>query len=354
MPDCDGVQLARPTKSLGLYLQQIGRCMRPMEGKDYAIVLDNVGLYEIFGSPKVQRNWSLAPNQNIKLETDEAITRLCASRNRDKPSESNDLNLVILEDVEIMTIDEIKAQIKELEEAILECEKSLEKTTLEIRQQSLRKEIYEYKQNISDLKINLQQALERASQEKIEEVVNECKDYFQMFINDERLNNDVDKIKFMDRLINVITQEKQTIIMTQKVILKEHIVDPPNNLNKPVVIHVEVISDRRRKEGVAKNFVNAICELIKKLQSIDVLIDLNLQSNGTKLICNTLEELDYQSRNGEIQRYNNNKIEITYSNREKKFFYINTQTDTPKKRNLLEQIEKKLRVDMNIDEIIRE
>jgi len=73
VPDCDGVQLARPTKSLGFYLQQIGRCMRPAKGKDYAIVLDNVGLYEIFGSPKAQRNWSLEANQNIKLETDEAI-----------------------------------------------------------------------------------------------------------------------------------------------------------------------------------------------------------------------------------------------------------------------------------------
>jgi hypothetical protein len=33
VPDCEAVQLARPTKSLALYLQQVGRCMRPAEAK---------------------------------------------------------------------------------------------------------------------------------------------------------------------------------------------------------------------------------------------------------------------------------------------------------------------------------
>jgi superfamily II DNA or RNA helicase/methyl coenzyme M reductase subunit D len=42
-PDIEFVQLARPTKSLSKYLQQIGRCTRTHASKLYGIILDNVG-----------------------------------------------------------------------------------------------------------------------------------------------------------------------------------------------------------------------------------------------------------------------------------------------------------------------
>lgn len=45
VPDCEAVQLARPTKSLALYLQQVGRCMRPAADKEEGVVLDNAGLW---------------------------------------------------------------------------------------------------------------------------------------------------------------------------------------------------------------------------------------------------------------------------------------------------------------------
>ena len=55
----DAVQLARPTKSLTLFLQQAGRCMRPHQNKQYGIILDNAGLWKEHGLPKMERNWSL-------------------------------------------------------------------------------------------------------------------------------------------------------------------------------------------------------------------------------------------------------------------------------------------------------
>lgn len=58
-PDVDAVQLARPTKSLTLFLQQVGRCMRPFQDKQYGIVLDNAGLWKEHGLPKMERNWTL-------------------------------------------------------------------------------------------------------------------------------------------------------------------------------------------------------------------------------------------------------------------------------------------------------
>ncbi len=56
-PDVNFIQLARPTKSLSLYLQQVGRGLRIAEGKEKTIIIDNVGLYNYFGLPDANRQW---------------------------------------------------------------------------------------------------------------------------------------------------------------------------------------------------------------------------------------------------------------------------------------------------------
>ena len=56
-PDVEFIQLARPTLSLAKYLQQVGRGMRVFEGKKYCLILDNVGLYRLFGLPSDNRDW---------------------------------------------------------------------------------------------------------------------------------------------------------------------------------------------------------------------------------------------------------------------------------------------------------
>ena len=60
--DCPGAAVAillRPTQSEGLYLQQIGRVLRPAQGKAAAIVLDHVGNVHRHGFPEDHREWSL-------------------------------------------------------------------------------------------------------------------------------------------------------------------------------------------------------------------------------------------------------------------------------------------------------
>lgn len=56
-PDIEFVQLARPTRSLAMYLQQVGRGLRISSGKNKSIILDNVGLYNRFGTPMANRFW---------------------------------------------------------------------------------------------------------------------------------------------------------------------------------------------------------------------------------------------------------------------------------------------------------
>ena len=56
-PDVEFIQLARPTKSLSMYLQQVGRGFRISKGKEKVLFLDNVGLYNRFGLPSARRAW---------------------------------------------------------------------------------------------------------------------------------------------------------------------------------------------------------------------------------------------------------------------------------------------------------
>ena len=50
-PDVEFVQLARPTLSLAKYLQMVGRGLRVAKGKKNCVIIDNVGLYRVFGLP---------------------------------------------------------------------------------------------------------------------------------------------------------------------------------------------------------------------------------------------------------------------------------------------------------------
>jgi superfamily II DNA or RNA helicase len=51
--------LLRPTKSLALHLQQVGRCLRPAPGKTRAFILDHAGNTFRFGPADLERAWSL-------------------------------------------------------------------------------------------------------------------------------------------------------------------------------------------------------------------------------------------------------------------------------------------------------
>jgi superfamily II DNA or RNA helicase len=63
-PAAEAAILLRPTQSLGLYLQQVGRVLRPADGKDAAVVLDHVGNVHRHGFPDDHRDWSL--NDRLK------------------------------------------------------------------------------------------------------------------------------------------------------------------------------------------------------------------------------------------------------------------------------------------------
>jgi superfamily II DNA or RNA helicase len=55
--------LLRPTRSLSLYLQMVGRALRPAEGKELAYVLDHAGNVLRHGLPTARRRWTLHGKQ---------------------------------------------------------------------------------------------------------------------------------------------------------------------------------------------------------------------------------------------------------------------------------------------------
>ncbi len=80
IPSVTAAMLLRPTDSLGLHLQQVGRVLRPSPGKPHAIVNDHVGNTLRHGLPTDPREWSLEgrPKGKPKKPSDALPVRACA------------------------------------------------------------------------------------------------------------------------------------------------------------------------------------------------------------------------------------------------------------------------------------
>lgn len=108
-PSIRCVQLARPTKSLALYLQQIGRGTRPFEEKSSYILLDHANCIIEHGLPNAERDWKLegTPKQvkqprqfKIKIGNEEKIVSA-----RDLPQQMEGVELQELDEVMLRMVD---------------------------------------------------------------------------------------------------------------------------------------------------------------------------------------------------------------------------------------------------------
>jgi superfamily II DNA or RNA helicase len=224
-PDVDAVQLARPTKSLTLYLQQVGRCMRPHEGKPYGIILDNAGLWKEHGLPKMDRNWTLegeareniCPDQRAIVGQVDDVTPGGAS----PPEESRAIRLLELGEVEDMTagnlirIDEIeqrltdrkietmKDQIEKLLKLIEEVENDLLAARSEHTKKILSSDLEKRKQELYLLQNQLQP-------QRFEQVLNLLVEKCQGLIDDNDIFVDGDKDVFLQRFIEPALRQTNT------------------------------------------------------------------------------------------------------------------------------------------------
>ena len=103
-PDVEFIQLARPTLSLAKYLQMVGRGLRVAKSKECCIILDNVGLYRLFGLPTTEWNWTAMFHGNqsgmgeVNMAKDFALKTIGAcysGQKRERMDMDNDTMVVI-------------------------------------------------------------------------------------------------------------------------------------------------------------------------------------------------------------------------------------------------------------------
>lgn len=100
-PDVEFVQMARPTLSLAKYLQQVGRGLRKTEGKESCMLIDNVGLYRLFGLPTAERDWQAMfegrlAGKGYPVTNTRAVTYMTATHVKNEALETNGLLETIL------------------------------------------------------------------------------------------------------------------------------------------------------------------------------------------------------------------------------------------------------------------
>lgn len=213
-PDVDAVQLARPTKSLTLFLQQVGRCMRPHENKNYGIVLDNAGLWKEHGLPKMDREWALDGHDKSICPTQKEIIGIpeISGKENNEPQESKSLRLVEVGELDISTLTKTISYNK-IEDNLIDNKI----VTMRERIETLVKKIHKFEQlkanetDEEDIKIfegnikkfkeelfNLQEKLQpQRFEQVIELIINNC----QELIDNNEIFVDGDKDEFLKNFI---------------------------------------------------------------------------------------------------------------------------------------------------------
>lgn len=80
VPKVGAIIMLRPTASVALYLQMVGRGLRPAPGKERALILDFAGNVDRHGLPDGRREWSLdAKPRRQRKASDGPRLRKCAS-----------------------------------------------------------------------------------------------------------------------------------------------------------------------------------------------------------------------------------------------------------------------------------
>jgi len=68
IPTVECIVLARPTRSLVMYLQMLGRGLRPAPGKDSCFIIDHGHVVECLGLPSSDFGWTLDPDCNVNTQ----------------------------------------------------------------------------------------------------------------------------------------------------------------------------------------------------------------------------------------------------------------------------------------------
>ena len=111
-PDIEFIQLARPTKSLVKYIQQVGRGLRK-NGDKRCVILDNVGMYSRFGLPDEDHDWEYffwGNEKDSQLGHTHPHNRRCIREYSEIDLSEGDEAMVLIQNLEIPQVAEEKIQ----------------------------------------------------------------------------------------------------------------------------------------------------------------------------------------------------------------------------------------------------
>lgn len=77
IPGLYGLIWLRRTMSITIYLQFIGRVLRPLPGKKYGVILDPVGNLFIHGFPEAERHWTLEGETPLVVDSECPTMKIC-------------------------------------------------------------------------------------------------------------------------------------------------------------------------------------------------------------------------------------------------------------------------------------
>jgi len=355
-PDVDAVQLARPTKSLTLFLQQVGRCMRPHQSKQYGIVLDNAGLWKEHGLPRMDRNWSLnGIDKNICPSQNEIIgLKEISTRENNEPQESKGIRLVEVgeldniipantinfNNIEKNLIDKkiltMRERIEELTNEIKDLEESISAETKEFKKKIFSTELASRKKELIDLQVQLQP---KRFDQVIELIIERC----QEMIDSNDIFVDGDKDIFLTRFVEPYLKLNNLNNVRETFVSKS---ENPNFTKENPKIR-ELKNDRAGHTKLKVTFPNgnvfdeskAIDTLIKAIQEfgIEKVKELPL-SGGAPIISEKAE---------------NDGVKKKYKQIPNSSFFIIDNNSTEAKKDCLEKIAKMLREELKVEVVAK-
>jgi len=108
IPSVTAAILLRPTASLGLYLQQVGRSLRVSPGKTAAIIMDHVGNSTRHGWPDDERDWTLdggCVTVGAKKLPQPVICDVCFAANRPGAGQCSECGATLVSKKELPQVD---------------------------------------------------------------------------------------------------------------------------------------------------------------------------------------------------------------------------------------------------------
>lgn len=351
-PDVDAVQLARPTKSLTLFLQQVGRCMRPHQNKQYGIVLDNAGLWKEHGLPKMDRNWSLNGTDNNICPSQKAIIGIkeISTRENNQPQESKGIRLVEVGELDNInsanTINFNNIEKNLIDKKILTMRERIEYLIKQVQKLEQRRanETDEDIQEIIDEKIKaLQKELydlqEKLQPKRFEQVIELIIAKCQEMIDSNEIFVDGDKDIFLNRFVEPYLKANNLNGIRESLITK--------SVNQTTIYEKATSGERQNEiqrkkaphtklkvtfpDGRIINEHIAVNTFIKTIQEFG--LD-KVKQLGINVVSDT-------AINGDLKKSFKQIINTP--------FYINDNNSTEVKKELLERISKMLRMEITVE-----